>query len=241
MALLKNKIILITGGGQGLGKAICENLADADATVICSDIVLEKAETVAEGINRKGKKAFAMLLDVSDPGSIHTAMQIIKKRCGRIDVLVNNAAIDLTKPLMEITGTQFEQIIDINLLGPVFMTKAVLSEMIERRSGHIVNIASTASKRTWPNASAYHASKWGLLGFSHALHAEVRGSGVKVTAVVSGGMRTPFILDRFPDTDPNVLQDPSTVAATVRFVLTVPEESVIPEVMIIPMKETSWP
>jgi short-subunit dehydrogenase len=107
--------------------------------------------------------------------------------------------------------------------------------------GTIINIASTAAKRTWPNASAYHASKWGLLGLSHALHAELRPHRIKVSAVVAGGMRTPFLLDRFPDIDPGVLQDPVNVAKTVRFLLTLPEESVIPEVMVIPMRESSWP
>ena len=107
--------------------------------------------------------------------------------------------------------------------------------------GHIVNVASTASKRAWPNASAYHATKWGLLGLSHALHAELRPRGIKVSAVVAGGMRTPFLLDRFPDIDPKVLQDPMNVARAIRFILTQPEEAVVPEMMVIPMRETSWP
>jgi short-subunit dehydrogenase len=113
--------------------------------------------------------------------------------------------------------------------------------MREARRGHVVNIVSTAAKRAWPNAAAYHASKWGLLGFTHALHTEARPHGVKVTAVVAGGMRTPFLLDRFPDIDVDTLQDPRNVAATVRFVLTQPPETVIPEVMVLPMRETSWP
>jgi NADP-dependent 3-hydroxy acid dehydrogenase YdfG len=80
-----------------------------------------------------------------------------------------------------------------------------------------------------------------LLGLSHALHVEARPHNVKVTAVVAGGMRTPFLLDRFPDLDPAVLQDPANVAETVRFVLSQPEETVIPEVLVLPMRETSWP
>ena len=104
-----------------------------------------------------------------------------------------------------------------------------------------MNVTSTAAKRAWANASAYHASKWGLLGFSHALHVEGRALGVKVTAVVAGGMRTPFLLDRFPDIDEGTLQDPATVAETIRFVLTQPDETVVPEVMVIPMRESSWP
>ena len=93
----------------------------------------------------------------------------------------------------------------------------------------------------WPNASAYHATKWGLLGLSHALHAELRPRGIKVCAVVAGGMRTPFLLDRFPDIDPGLLQDPRHVARVVRFVLEQPDETAIPEVSVLPMRETSWP
>jgi short-subunit dehydrogenase len=80
-----------------------------------------------------------------------------------------------------------------------------------------------------------------LLGLSHALHAELRPRGIKVSAVVAGGMRTPFLLDRFSDIDPQILQDPANVARAVRFVLTQPEETVIPEVMVLPMREGSWP
>jgi short-subunit dehydrogenase len=113
--------------------------------------------------------------------------------------------------------------------------------MKQQGSGHIINIISTAAKRAWPNASGYHASKWGLLGLSHALHTEARPHGVKVTALVAGGMRTPFLLDRFPDIDESTLQDPRNVAETIRFVLSQPAETVIPEVMVLPMRETSWP
>jgi short-subunit dehydrogenase len=104
-----------------------------------------------------------------------------------------------------------------------------------------VNITSTAAKRAWENASAYHATKWGLLGLSHALHTEARREGIKVTAVIAGGMRTPFLFDRFPDLDPGLLQDPRNVAETIRFVLSLPDESVIPEITVLPMRETSWP
>jgi short-subunit dehydrogenase len=107
--------------------------------------------------------------------------------------------------------------------------------------GQIVNIASTAAKRAWPNASAYHASKWGLLGLSHALHAELRPHKIKVTAVIAGGMRTPFLLDRFPGIDVSTLQDPVNVANAVKSVLLLPEQTVIPEIMVLPMQESSWP
>src|SRR5262249_41625369 len=107
--------------------------------------------------------------------------------------------------------------------------------------GHIINIASTAAKRAWPNASAYHASKWGLLGLSHALHAELRPHGIKVCAVIEGGMETPFLLDRFPGLDRSTLQDPANVAQTIEHVLLQPDNTAIAEVIVLPMRETSWP
>jgi NAD(P)-dependent dehydrogenase (short-subunit alcohol dehydrogenase family) len=160
---------------------------------------------------------------------------------GPINVLVNCAGVDRTVPVEELELRDFDRIVEVNLRGPFILSRLVLPGMRARRRGHIVNIVSTAAKRAWANATAYHASKWGLLGLSHALHVEARPHGVKVTAVIAGGMRTPFILERFPDTDPGVLQDPRTVAETVRFVLGQPIESVIPEIMVLPMRETSWP
>jgi NADP-dependent 3-hydroxy acid dehydrogenase YdfG len=162
-------------------------------------------------------------------------------RFGRLDVLINNAGTDVTAAFDEIEPDAWDRVIDVNLRGPAVMTRAALPHLRASDTGHIVNITSTAAKRAWPNASAYHASKWGLLGFSHAMHAEARAYGVKVTAVVCGGMRTPFLLERFRDLDPGLLQDPANVAETIRFVLSLPAESVVAEVTVLPMRETSWP
>jgi NAD(P)-dependent dehydrogenase (short-subunit alcohol dehydrogenase family) len=156
-------------------------------------------------------------------------------------VLINNAGTDVTLPLDELSIEQWDRVLRTNLRGPFLLAKAVLPTMKRRGAGHIVNIASTAALRTWPNASAYHASKWGLLGLSHALHAELRPHGIKVTAVIVGGMKTPFLLDRFPDIDVSTLQDPTVVARAVCFVVRQPQETVIPEIMVLPMRETSWP
>jgi NAD(P)-dependent dehydrogenase (short-subunit alcohol dehydrogenase family) len=121
------------------------------------------------------------------------------------------------------------------------LCRAAARLMKRQGRGHIVNVASTAAKRAWPNASAYHATKWGLLGLSYALHAELRPHGVRVCAVVAGGMRTPFLLERFPDIDTGTLQDPENVAETIRHVLMQPPGTAIAEVMVVPTGETSWP
>jgi NADP-dependent 3-hydroxy acid dehydrogenase YdfG len=183
----------------------------------------------------------SLQFDVQDEVAAERAIGRIFDAHGRLDVLINNAGTDLTAPIEDLTVADWDRIIGVNLRGPFVLARQVLPVMKQQGGGQIVNIVSTAAKRTWANATAYHASKWGLLGFSHALHVEGRPYQVKVTAIVSGGMRTPFIFDRFPDTDPGVLQDPRNVAETVRFVLTQPAETVIPELMVLPMRETSWP
>jgi NAD(P)-dependent dehydrogenase (short-subunit alcohol dehydrogenase family) len=225
MTELAGKCAFVSGGAGGLGAAICAELARAGATVVAADL----------------KEGSLTKLDVTDDQAVAAALNAVVKRHGRLDILVNNAAIDVTVPIDDLTIAQWDAVMRVNLRAPFVLSKHAARLMKAQGGGHIVNIASTASKRAWPNASAYHASKWGLLGLSHALHAELRPHRIKVSAVVAGGMRTPFLLDRFPDIDPQVLQDPANVAATVRFVLSMPEESVIPEIMVLPMRETSWP
>jgi NAD(P)-dependent dehydrogenase (short-subunit alcohol dehydrogenase family) len=231
---LENKTVLVTGGARGLGAATCRELARAGAQLVVADVNLPGAQATAESL---AGTARAVKLDVTSESDVAAVLD----RIGRFDVLVNNAAVDYTLPIDELTVAQWDAVINVNLRGPFLLSKHAARIMKGQRSGHIVNIASTASKRAWPNAAAYHAAKWGLLGLSHALHAELRPHRIKVSAVVAGGMRTPFLLERFPDIDPSVLQDPANVAATIRFLLTLPEETVIPEVMVIPMRETSWP
>jgi len=238
---LAGQVALVTGAGRGLGEAICEVLSEAGVSIIAADVRVETAEALAERLQRCGRKAAAIELDVSDAVQAGIAVDSAIDQLGSVDILINNAGIDVTLPVEELTVEDWDRVLAVNLRGPFVMARAMLPAMKRAGHGHIVNIVSTAAKRTWANATAYHASKWGLLGLSHSLHVEARPHGVKVTAVVSGGMRTPFILDRFPDTDPMVLQDPRNVAETVKFVLSQPAETVIPEVMVLPMRETSWP
>jgi NAD(P)-dependent dehydrogenase (short-subunit alcohol dehydrogenase family) len=241
MKELQGKVALVTGGARGLGEQICLELADGGAKVVVADLRQELMPQVADTIRRAGGEAAELRLDVSDPAQVEQSIRKTVAEFGRLDVLINNAGIDKTCGIEELSADEWRNILAVNLTGPFLMSQQALVQMSKQRSGHIVNIVSTAAKRAWANAAAYHASKWGLLGFSHALHVEARQRGVKVTAVIAGGMRTPFLLDRFPDLDPNVLQDPRNVAATVRFVLSQPAETVIPEVMVLPMRETSWP
>lgn len=241
IAPLHNKTALVTGGAQGLGEALCRTLGQDGATVAVADIHGDHAEALSSKLNAEGLRTVAVPLDVADAEAAQSALHRFSEQYGRLDILINNAAIDKTVSVEELTVPEWDRILATNLRGPFVMSKSALQIMLKRGTGHIINIVSTAAKRAWANASAYHASKWGLLGLSHALHVEARSHGVKVTAVISGGMRTPFLLDRFPDIDLATLQDPRNVAETVRYLLRLPPDTVVPEITVIPMRETSWP
>lgn len=238
---LKEKVIIVTGSAQGLGAAICAALAQAGANVIATDIKKDKLENVKKDVEGSGGNIKTYSMDVSDENDVEKTMHKIAEENGGIDVVINNAGIDFCKSIEEISYDEWHAEIKVNLWGPFHVSKAAYPYMKQKGKGHIVNITSTAARRAWPNASAYHASKWGLLGFSNALHTEAREDNIKVTALIAGGMKTPFILDRFPDVNPDVLQEPANVAETIRFILCQPDATVIPEVMVIPMRETSWP
>jgi NAD(P)-dependent dehydrogenase (short-subunit alcohol dehydrogenase family) len=238
---LSGKSILVSGGASGLGAALCKTLSSAGAGIVVGDINIERAEQMAEVLGGAKSQVYALRCDVGHPAAAEHAINATAEIFGKIDVLINNAGTDVTCSLDELSFPDWDRVIHTNLYGPFLLSKYAARYMRRSGRGQIINIASTAAKRAWPNASAYHASKWGLLGLSHALHAELRPHNIKVTAVIAGGMCTPFLLDRFPDIDTSTLQDPLNVAQTIKAVLLLPDETVIPEIMVLPMRESSWP
>jgi NADP-dependent 3-hydroxy acid dehydrogenase YdfG len=241
MNKIENKVTVVTGAGRGLGEAIVRELAGAHAKIVLLDVRRDLIDTLVKELEDAGEEALALTVDLCDENAIQATFDLIVERFGQIDILINNAGTDKTESIEEMSIEDWDRVMAVNLRAPFITSKLAFPFMRTAGSGHIINITSTAAKRAWANASAYHASKWGLLGFSHALHVEARQHKVKVTAVLAGGMTTPFLLDRFPDIDTNNLQDPKNVAQTIHYILTQPEETVIPEVMVIPMRETSWP
>jgi NAD(P)-dependent dehydrogenase (short-subunit alcohol dehydrogenase family) len=238
---LQGRTAFITGAASGLGAALANALASAGADIVAADICPGALQGLLPRLRAHGVRAEAAELDVADPEQARNAIDQTLDRMGRLDILVNNAGTDVTLPIDELSEEDWLRVIGTNLNGPFMLAKQAALHMRRQGVGDIVNIASTAAKRAWPNASAYHASKWGLLGLSHALHAELRPHNIRVTAVVAGGMRTPFLLDRFPDLDPDVLQDPADVAHAILGALLLPRASVVPELTVLPVRETSWP
>ncbi|XYJ11898.1 SDR family oxidoreductase [Telluria sp. B2] len=240
-AQLRGQTVFITGAASGLGAALASTLARAGADIAATDIRLDALADAAAQLRELGVRVHTIGFDVADPAASRRAIEEAVDTMGRLDVLVNNAGTDVTLPIDELTEEAWLRVIGTNLNGPFLLSKHAAAHMRTLGGGHIVNVASTAAKRAWPNAAAYHASKWGLLGLSHALHAELRPQNIRVTAVIAGGMRTPFLLERFPDLDPALLQDPANVADAIRAVLTMPRETVIAELTVLPMRESSWP
>ena len=238
---LAGQAALVTGGASGLGSALCKRLAARGARVMLADLKANRAEQIARELAADGVQAEAVGCDVGDTAQAEHAVLHTIDRFGRMDVLINNAGTDVTCSLGELEVSQWDRVLRTNLRGPFVLARAAARYMMGRGHGQIVNITSTAAKRAWPNATAYHASKTGLLALSHALHAELRPAGIKVTAVIAGGMATPFLLERFPDIDRTALQDPDSVAMAICDILQLPAGTVVPEITILPMRETSWP
>lgn len=241
---LQDRVVFVTGAGSGLGAAIARDLIAQGARVALADLNRMKVGEHAQAIDPDGERSLVVTCDVGDSEDCIAAVERCVAHFGALDVLVNNAGTDVTSSVQDLSVADFDRVLSTNLRGPFLMVKAALPALLEGydgEGGQVVNIASTAARRAWANASAYHASKWGLLGLTQALHAELRSKGVRVTSVIAGGMRTPFLLDRFADLDPELLQDPANVALGVRFALTLPRGSVVPELMVLPQNETSWP
>ncbi len=242
---LQGKVALVTGAGSGLGEATARAFAREGCAVACVDIDAGAAKRVSQSLTAMDVPSLALACDVSDEQAVFATVAEVARRMGRLDIIVNNAAIDHTVSLEEMTVAQWDQVIGVNLRGPFLFAKAAFPIMRTQQSGHIVNIASTAATRAWANASAYHASKWAIVGFSRALGVEGRPYGIRVTTVIPGGMKTHFF-DRFasqgiPMPDQQNLQDPANVAQVIVFATTVPADSALQEVMITPVTETSWP
>ncbi|MCA3748450.1 MAG: SDR family oxidoreductase [Actinomycetota bacterium] len=233
---LSGRVALVTGAASGLGAATARVLARHGARVVCADIEEAGAQEVAKEIG--GRPVY---LDVADPDSAGAAVEEILASEGRIDILVNNAGVDFIRSATEMTLEQWDRVQHVNLRGPWLLSRAVLPHMTERGEGQIVNVSSTASKKGWSEATAYAASKHGVMGLTQALHAEAKRHGVRVMAVVAGGMRTNFFRTLDPPPDPATLQPPENVANCILFMVCQPAETVIHEMIVTPMTETSYP
>jgi 3-oxoacyl-[acyl-carrier protein] reductase len=183
METLKGKIALVTGAGKGIGRAIAIALANEGAHVGIIARTEKDLLTVADEIRTTGVKAAIATADVSDINSVNTAVDNIQKELGNIDILINNAGIGTFGKFLELEPSVWENQVKTNLFGVYYVTRAVLPQMIERKTGDIVNISSTAGLKGAAVTSAYSASKFGVMGLTESLMLEVRKHNIRVTAL----------------------------------------------------------
>lgn len=188
---MTKKVAIVTGASRGIGKATAQALAkDGMDVVICSRNENEIRKSAVEIQDSTGIFVVPVQADVRIHADVDRLVQLTMNEFGKIDVLVNNAGIAVVKPLINTTDHEFDRIIDTNLKGVFYCCKAVLPHMIAQKSGHIINISSGAGKSGLAHLSAYCASKFGVIGLTESLAAEVLRYGVKVFAVCPGAVAT---------------------------------------------------
>jgi NADP-dependent 3-hydroxy acid dehydrogenase YdfG len=221
--------VIITGGASGLGRAIAEAVEGAGGTPVVLDL-----KPPANGFAHR-------LVDLSDTRAAEAAVREIAEEDG-LGAVVTAAGVDACGRIDEIDGAAWEHVVGVNLLGTAAIVRAALP-YLERSSGRVVTVASTLGLRALSDASAYCASKFGVVGFSRALAAETAGR-VGVTCLIPGGMQTAFFDGRDEQYKPPAdaqLAPPERVAETVVFALTRPDGVELRELVVCPSTEPSWP
>jgi NAD(P)-dependent dehydrogenase (short-subunit alcohol dehydrogenase family) len=222
--------VLVTGGASGLGAAVVRAVADAGGRPVILDRV--KADSDAE----------QELVDLADPRAAEETVRAVSQRVGGLDAVVTCAGTDACGRLDDVPAEDWERVIAVNLVGTVAVVRAAMPDLLERR-GRVVTIASTLGLRALSDATAYCASKFGVVGFTRALAAETQGR-MGVTMLVPGGMHTAFFDGRAEQYKPPPdakLNQPADVAQAVLFALRQPPGCEVRELVVTPAVEGSWP
>lgn len=222
--------VLVTGGASGLGRAIADAIDKAGGTPVVFDIAEPGGNVEWERV------------DLADARAAEAAVARVVDRHGGLDAVVTAAGVDACGDLADVPAGDWERVIAVNLIGTAAIVRAALPTLVRRR-GRVVTVASTLGLRALPAATAYSASKFGVVGFTRALAAEMAGR-VGVTLLLPGGMRTAFFDDRpeqFKPAADQQLNRPEDVAEAVLFALRQPAGCEVRELLIAPSTEPSWP
>ena len=195
MQTISGKTALITGAGRGIGRATAIAFAKEGINVGLVGRTLENLQKVAEELKAYDVKVAMATADVANNDSITAAVESIRAELGAIDILVNNAGISKFGKFLELTPEEWTNIVDVNLKGVYYTTRAVLPEMIERQTGDIINISSTAGQKGAPLTSAYSASKAAVIGMSESLMLEVRKHNIRVVTLTPSTVATDMALE----------------------------------------------
>ncbi|HSG31775.1 MAG TPA: SDR family oxidoreductase [Thermodesulfobacteriota bacterium] len=227
------KVVLITGAGKGIGKETALTFARAGFIIAACGRTASDLKTLKRQIEKAGSAAVTSVCDISKESQVKRFIAKAVKITGRIDAVVNNAAVASIGSIYDTDLKDWQNTIDTNLTGAFLITKHSLEHM--EKGGHIFNIGSNASKIGFPNWSAYCASKFGLLGFSNSIREELRSKGIKVSAILPGPTKTPLWgkLGK-KKWDKSKMMEPAGVAEMILHVYNQPADVQTEEVYIIP-------
>jgi len=237
---LKNRVVIVTGAGRGIGRATALAFAAEGARVAAVARTADEIRGVAQDIRRDGGQAVHVRTDITKPSQIETMMRKVEDKLGRVDVLVNNAGIAIFKPLLETSVQEWDRVMAVNLRGTFLCTKAVLPSMMKRKAGAIINIASQAGRKGYPEQSAYCASKHGMVGFTKVLALEARPYGIRVHLVNPGGVDTRLVREGRDDVDLSKYMRPEEIADVVVFLAKQEGIATIDEVVVRRWEATPW-
>jgi NAD(P)-dependent dehydrogenase (short-subunit alcohol dehydrogenase family) len=227
---LTGRIILITGGSRGIGLTVAQTCAAEGARVVLVARGGELLRNAADGI----PGADSLIGDVTEKKDVARMFQEIRRRYKRLDVLVNNAGVFTYKPFARTTPADWDRNIRTNLTSLYLVTRAALPLLKRGSAAHIVNILSVSSRTAFPNCSAYCASKFGALGFTRVLAEELRGEGIRVTAILPGSTSTRMSNEFDFPVDRERLLQPRDVADTVLAALLLPARGTMDEILLTP-------
>ena len=210
---LKGKNAIITGAGRGIGRAIAIALASEGVNVGLLARSEEHLQEVVKEAEAQGVKAVFATADVSSNDEVTKAIHSLTSELGTVDILINNAGIAKFGKFMDLDVEEWEKIIQVNLMGVYYVTRAVLPGMIEQQSGDIINISSSAGQKGAPITSAYSASKFGVMGITESLAMEVRKHNIRVSALTPSTVATDLAIDNdLTDGNPDKVMQPEDIA-----------------------------
>lgn len=188
----KNKIIAITGAGRGIGRAAALKFASDGAKIALIARTLEQLESIENEIKKTGGEAISVPMDITDESRVAYGFKKTEDALGPVDILVNNAGAMILRKITEMTVGEWNAIMNVNALGTFLCSRAVFPSMIQRRSGRIINVASTAGRRGYPEQGVYCAAKHAVYGLSKVMSLEGKPYGIRVQIVSPGGVLTGF-------------------------------------------------
>lgn len=245
MSNLAGHVAIVTGASSGIGEATAEALADEGASVVLAARRAGELETLAERIESDGGDALVVPTDVTDEDDIDSLVGTVTDEYGRLDILVNNAGVMLVEPLERASRENLRQMVEVNLLGLMNLTHAVLPVMQDQDGGHIVNVSSVAGRRASANVSGYNATKFGVNAFTEAVRQEVTTQNIRTTVIEPGAVDTELpthitdeqVLERLAELDMPMLA-PEDIARAIVYATLQPEHVNVTELMVLPTGQT---